>query len=342
MTDLDFSDPVWLRLGFINENRYNWYSGTARCSSRRSRPALLDGAASLASRHAVVRNDPAAGGLCRRRIVLARRADVGRRGRALFAAGSVMAAARLSRPMPAGGFSASRSSRTRSRCRSRRRGPCAFRTSQAPRWQSSRSSPLPGCWFDSESGTFCCRPSSFSWLSWSSQSTTPASSAVYGPSTAATTACSTIASGRLILQKLLAGDIAGFLEGGEKVFYYGGPGLRYFRALEHIVFGETYLGYLSLILLLPFIALGLFRRFLAGALVARADPFVYRGAVWCPVRHQFPAIRRNGRRGDLPTPRRTFSSSVQFSRSSAERLPAPKRMVLLRSLARFCLLWRYS
>jgi len=68
--------------------------------------------------------------------------------------------------------------------------------------------------------------------------------------------------GRLILQKLLAGDIAGFLEGGEKVFYYGGPGLRYFRALEHIVFGETYLGYLSLILMLPFIALGLFRRFL--------------------------------------------------------------------------------
>lgn len=68
--------------------------------------------------------------------------------------------------------------------------------------------------------------------------------------------------GRLILQKLLAGDIAGFLEGGEKVFYYGGPGLRYFRALEHIVFGETYLGYLSLILMLPFIALDLFRRFL--------------------------------------------------------------------------------
>jgi hypothetical protein len=68
--------------------------------------------------------------------------------------------------------------------------------------------------------------------------------------------------GRLILHKLLAGDISGFLMGGEKVFYYGGPGLRYFRALEHIVFGETYLGYLSLILLLPFVVYKLFRRFL--------------------------------------------------------------------------------
>jgi len=68
--------------------------------------------------------------------------------------------------------------------------------------------------------------------------------------------------GRNILQRLLAGDIMGALEGGEKVFYYGGPGLRYFRALEHIVFGETYLGYLSLILLLPLVAWTIFRRFL--------------------------------------------------------------------------------
>src|SRR5471030_1881778 len=26
VTGLDFSDPVWLRLGFINEVRYNWYT----------------------------------------------------------------------------------------------------------------------------------------------------------------------------------------------------------------------------------------------------------------------------------------------------------------------------
>ena len=68
--------------------------------------------------------------------------------------------------------------------------------------------------------------------------------------------------GRVILQKLLAGDFFGALEGGEKVFYYGGPGLRYFRALEHIVFGESYLGYSSLILLFPFLVRALFRRFL--------------------------------------------------------------------------------
>jgi hypothetical protein len=68
--------------------------------------------------------------------------------------------------------------------------------------------------------------------------------------------------GRIILEKLLAGDISGALEGGEKVFYYGGPGLRYFRAVEHIVFGDSYLGYLTLIILLPFLTLGLFRRFL--------------------------------------------------------------------------------
>lgn len=69
--------------------------------------------------------------------------------------------------------------------------------------------------------------------------------------------------GRAMLMKLLAGDWRGFLVGGEPVFYYGGPGLRYFRAIEHIVFGDTFLGYLSLIIGLPLIALALFRRFLA-------------------------------------------------------------------------------
>src|SRR5450759_761635 len=68
--------------------------------------------------------------------------------------------------------------------------------------------------------------------------------------------------GRIILQKLLARDFWSAVEGGEKVFYYGGPGLRYFRALEHLAFGDSYLGYLSLILLLPFLAWRLFGRFL--------------------------------------------------------------------------------
>ena len=68
---------------------------------------------------------------------------------------------------------------------------------------------------------------------------------------------------RIIIQKFLAGDIYGALEGGEKIFYYGGPGLRYFRALEHVVFGESYLGYLSLVLLLPLLTYALLRRFLS-------------------------------------------------------------------------------
>jgi hypothetical protein len=66
---------------------------------------------------------------------------------------------------------------------------------------------------------------------------------------------------RTMLRHLTAGDIFGALEGGEKVFYFT-PGMRYLRAVEHLVFGETYLGYLSLILLLPFLVFILFRRFL--------------------------------------------------------------------------------
>src|SRR5262249_7675751 len=68
--------------------------------------------------------------------------------------------------------------------------------------------------------------------------------------------------GRIILQKLLHGDIWGALEGGDIVFYYGWPGLRFSRALDHVVFGESYLGYLSLILLLPILTYKIFRRFL--------------------------------------------------------------------------------
>ena len=67
---------------------------------------------------------------------------------------------------------------------------------------------------------------------------------------------------RKIAQHLLAGDFAGALRGEESVFYYGGPGLRYLRALERFVFGDSNLGYLSLMLALPALAYGVFRRFL--------------------------------------------------------------------------------
>ncbi len=66
---------------------------------------------------------------------------------------------------------------------------------------------------------------------------------------------------RDIIRFLLAGDIAGALRGDEPVYYFT-PGFRYVRALEHVVFGETYLGYLSLVLALPFLVHALFRRFL--------------------------------------------------------------------------------
>jgi hypothetical protein len=68
--------------------------------------------------------------------------------------------------------------------------------------------------------------------------------------------------GRILLQYLLAGDYSNFLMGAERVYYYGGPGLRYFRSIEHIIFGESFLGYLSLILVMPLLIYALFRRFL--------------------------------------------------------------------------------
>jgi hypothetical protein len=67
--------------------------------------------------------------------------------------------------------------------------------------------------------------------------------------------------GRIILRALLSGNWYEVLRGTENVYFFT-PGLRYFRALEHIVFGESYLGYLFLILALPFFVHRLFMRFL--------------------------------------------------------------------------------
>jgi hypothetical protein len=67
--------------------------------------------------------------------------------------------------------------------------------------------------------------------------------------------------GRRIAQHVLAGEFAQALEGGEKVFYYGGPGLRYFRAIEHFIFGDSFYGYLSVMLALPFAVFAAFARF---------------------------------------------------------------------------------
>jgi hypothetical protein len=75
--------------------------------------------------------------------------------------------------------------------------------------------------------------------------------------------------GRDILEHLRAGNIADALKGGEAVFYYGGPALRYLRALEMMLFGDTNLGYLSLVLVFPVIVWRLFARFLGETLAWR-------------------------------------------------------------------------
>jgi hypothetical protein len=67
--------------------------------------------------------------------------------------------------------------------------------------------------------------------------------------------------GRAIARDLLAGNIASALQGGERVYFFT-PGLRYFRALERFLFGDTFLGYLSIMLVLPFLVFAIFRRFL--------------------------------------------------------------------------------
>jgi hypothetical protein len=67
--------------------------------------------------------------------------------------------------------------------------------------------------------------------------------------------------GRLILQALAQGDIPRALEGGEPVYFFV-PGLRYFRALEQVLFGDTLLGYLSVLIAMPFVLLAAARRFL--------------------------------------------------------------------------------
>jgi hypothetical protein len=67
--------------------------------------------------------------------------------------------------------------------------------------------------------------------------------------------------GRAVVKALLSGDVTAAMRGVEPVYHFT-PGLRYVRALELFVFGETTLLYLSAILLLPVLVFALFRRFL--------------------------------------------------------------------------------
>lgn len=66
---------------------------------------------------------------------------------------------------------------------------------------------------------------------------------------------------RRILEALARGDALGVLEGAEKVYLFT-PGMRYFRALEYVLFGDSFLGYLTLMLALPFLIYRVAVRFL--------------------------------------------------------------------------------
>ena len=79
---------------------------------------------------------------------------------------------------------------------------------------------------------------------------------------------------RTMAQQLLTGNVVRALEGLEPVFYFT-PGSRYLRTVEHLIFGETYFGYVSLLLLLPFLVFCLFRRyFSARTAIATALIFI--------------------------------------------------------------------
>ncbi len=66
---------------------------------------------------------------------------------------------------------------------------------------------------------------------------------------------------RQMLQALAAGNIAETLRGAENVFFFT-PGMRYVRTIEYLIFGDTYLGYLSVILVAPLVIHAVSARFL--------------------------------------------------------------------------------
>jgi hypothetical protein len=66
---------------------------------------------------------------------------------------------------------------------------------------------------------------------------------------------------RQMLHDLVAGNIAGMVQGGENVFFFA-PGMRYMRMIEYLTFGDTFLGYLAVMLMLPLIVYALAARLL--------------------------------------------------------------------------------
>ena len=66
---------------------------------------------------------------------------------------------------------------------------------------------------------------------------------------------------RRIVRHLLSGDFAAAWQGEEYVYFFA-PGMRYVRVIEQFLFGDTFLGYLTMILAFPLIVHALFARFL--------------------------------------------------------------------------------
>ncbi|WP_135081391.1 hypothetical protein [Terasakiella sp. SH-1] len=66
---------------------------------------------------------------------------------------------------------------------------------------------------------------------------------------------------RLMLDGFLRDDWSKVFQGGVDIFYYM-PGLRYFRFLEHLMFGETVYGYLIILTFVPLVLYSLLRIFI--------------------------------------------------------------------------------
>ena len=66
---------------------------------------------------------------------------------------------------------------------------------------------------------------------------------------------------RIIAAALLEGNWSQAAQGGENIFYFM-PGLRYVRAVEKLLFGDTHMGYLWILLLYPVLLFFLLKRYL--------------------------------------------------------------------------------
>jgi hypothetical protein len=83
---IDFDNPVWLRLGFVNDLATNFFGKPGRAGAPATRPPLARDLRALAADHAVVRHVPLSGRLRRQPPLLARRGPLGGRKRAVRAA----------------------------------------------------------------------------------------------------------------------------------------------------------------------------------------------------------------------------------------------------------------